>query len=94
MIPKSVKIFGHEYNVVIDPDYIQESGGSMGRCNNYTNTITISGGLPISSMNEVLIHEIIEAIDYRLELNLDHHTICVLGESLNQVINNTLMSCG
>ncbi|WP_196600522.1 hypothetical protein [Pectinatus frisingensis] len=86
MIPTKIKILGHEYHIIFDNDYIEKSGGNTGQCNNYRNEIHICSKLPESSQNEILIHEIIEALDYRLELNLEHHKICALGESLNQVL--------
>lgn len=86
MIPKKIKILGHEYKVILNDDYITESGGNTGRCNSYTNEIYICGKLPESAQHEVLMHEIIEALNYRLELDLEHHKICALGEVLTQVL--------
>lgn len=85
---KTIKILGHVYNIVIQNDYIVESDGDTGKCNNYNNTIYIAGELPDSAQRDVLLHEIIEAINYRLELKLEHHQICALGEVLNQVISD------
>ena len=85
---KKIKILTHDYQVNIQDDYIIESDGETGKCNNYTNTITIAGGLAESSQKEILLHEILEALNYRLELGLEHRTICVLGETLNQVLSD------
>ncbi len=86
MVPKKIKILGHEYKIVIDEHYIADSGGNTGQCNNYVNEIRICGTLPESAQHEVMMHEIIEALNYRLELNLEHHKICALGEVLTQVL--------
>ena len=83
---KTIKILGHNYNIVIQKDYIIETDGETGKCNNYNNTIYIAEEQPESAKRDVLLHEIIEAINYRLELNLEHHQICALGEVLNQVL--------
>lgn len=88
MFLNTVKILGHEYKVILKENYIAESGGNTGQCNNYTNTITIAGCLPESGRNEVLIHEVLEAVNYRLELGLEHHKLCVLGEVLYQVLKD------
>lgn len=86
MILKKIKILGHIYEVILENDFITETGGNTGRCNNYTNQIHICSKLPESAQHEVLIHEIIEALNYRLELDLEHHKICALGEVLNQIL--------
>ena len=88
MIPKKIKILGHQYSVISDDAYIVNSGGNTGKSNSYTNQIYVCGSLPESAQSEVLIHEIIEAINYRLELNLEHPAICALGEVLNQVLQD------
>lgn len=85
---KKIKILGHEYVVKEKAYYIAETNGNTGQCNNYTNTITIAKEIPNSSKVEALIHEIIEALNYRLELDLEHHTICALGEALNQILQD------
>lgn len=83
---KKIKILGHEYILRQKDAYIVESGGNTGQCNNYLQVITIANELPLSGQHEVLIHEVIEALNYRLELGLEHHKIAVLGEALHQVI--------
>ena len=83
-----IKILGHEYTVTQKENFIAETGGNTGQCNNYTNTITIAQEISESGKREVLTHEIIEALNYRLELNLEHHKICALGEALNQVLSD------
>jgi len=88
---KSVKILGHEYKINILDKYIAQSGGNTGQCNNYLNEINIAGDLPQSGKNEVLLHEVLEAINYRLELRLEHHKLCVLGEVLHQVLSDNKM---
>lgn len=85
MVSDKIKILGHEYKIILDSNYIEKSGGNTGKCNNYRNEIYICSKLPESSQHEILIHEIIEALDYRLELNLEHYKICALGEALNQI---------
>ena len=91
-IPDTVKILGHIYRVQLTDNYIAKSGGNTGQCNNYLNVISIGKELPDSGQMEVLLHEILEAINYRLELGLEHHKLCVLGEVLNQVLGDNLIN--
>jgi hypothetical protein len=86
MIPIKINILGHEYKIILDKDYIEKTGGNPGQCNNFRNEIHVYGGLHESAQHEVLLHEIIEALNYRLELDLEHYKICALGEILNQIL--------
>lgn len=70
MIPKKIKILGHEYKVILNDDYITESGGNTRPYNSYTNKIHICGKLPESAQHEVLMHEIIEALNYQIKLEV------------------------
>ncbi|SDD63110.1 hypothetical protein [Sporomusa acidovorans] len=85
---KTLKILGHEYTIDVKENYVAQSGGNSGQCNNYLNIISIGAELPQSGKNEVLMYEILEAINYRLELGLEHHKLCVLGEVLHQVMRD------
>ena len=93
-IPTIIKILGHDYQVELTDNYIAKSGGNTGQCNNYLNIISIGKELPKSSQLEVLLHEVLEAINYRLELELEHPKLCVLGEVLHQVLRDNGMSFG
>jgi hypothetical protein len=88
MLPQKVKILGHEYEIQLKNNYTIESGGNTGQCNNYSHIITVGAELPESSQTEILLHEILEVIDYRLQLGLEHPKICVLGEVLHQVLKD------
>lgn len=40
----------------------------------------------------ILLHEILEAINYRLELGLEHSKLCILSEVLHQVLRDNKLS--
>lgn len=88
MLPEKVKILGHEYRVEQVEGYLAKTGGNTGQSNNYLNVITIGRELAESTKHEILLHEIIEAVDSRLELNLEHSKICALSEALYQVLKD------
>lgn len=75
----------------MEDNFIVDSGGQTAKCNSYMNQIQIHSGQPESAQKECLLHEIIETLNSRLELGLEHHQICVLGETLNQVLSENLI---
>jgi len=92
MFPDKVKILGHEYKILPEENYVVQSGGETGEVNNYLNVIRIGKELTPSGQMEILLHEILEAINYRLELNLDHPKLCILSEVLHQVLRDNRLS--
>jgi hypothetical protein len=83
-IPRKIKILGHDYKVETI-DWI-EGARSDGTCCNATATISIDTRLPRTRQEEVFIHEIIEAINFHLELELKHPQITALASSLYSVL--------
>lgn len=87
MIDK-IKILGHEYTVEmnseIQQDYEQSAQISHAKC-----VITIGSRLVDSRREECLMHEIVEALNYHLELRLEHEKITQLGEGLYQVLKDS-----
>ena len=84
-IPKSLKILAHEYEIEIDPEMLI-AGSSMGLCCSNILKIKVAGGIPKSMQADTILHEIIEALNYQLELGLDHNVISSLSASLLSVI--------
>ena len=82
MMVKKLKILGHEYKV----EHISGLGGDCGVMSTAALTIGIDKGLQVSRRREVLLHEILEALNYHLELNLEHPVINQLSEGLYQVL--------
>lgn len=86
-IPSTLKILAHEYAVEMDPNLMLTSD-SMGSCCSNVLQIKIAGGIPESNQADALLHEIIEALKYQLELPFDHRDISALAASLLSVIRD------
>ena len=85
-IPKSLKVGGHKIAVEKVNTKDIESGGEY---NYYYNLIRIRiDDCPESSISECFLHEIIECIKVRNQLNIDHTHLTVLSEGLFQVIRD------
>lgn len=84
-LPEKLQVFAHAYTVASDP---KEFYGSMdmGSCDSNTLKINIAPFVPESSQAETLLHEIMEAINYHFELQLEHHALTVLALGVFTVI--------
>ena len=83
MIEK-LKILGHDYSVA--NKNMGFKSDTVAQCNMASLEIEICSSYPESRQKEGLIHEVIEALNYHLELKLPHNKISLLGESLYQVL--------
>ena len=83
MIEK-LKILGHDYSVA--NNNMGFKSGTVAQCNIASLEIEICNSYPESRQKEGLIHDVIEALNYHLELKLPHNKISLLGESLYQVL--------
>ena len=80
-----MKILGHKYECVLrgERDISENICGSTSADRQQ---ISVAHRLKKSDQDAVLMHEIIEALNYRLELELPHAKITTLGEGLYQVL--------
>ena len=78
---KPLKIFGCEYRVERYEDLT-----SMGRCWSKKQLIQIESGLSKSHEYSTMIHEILEAINWHLQIGLDNKDISQLETGLYQVL--------
>ena len=83
-IPKTIKILGHIYKV--ETIAWAESDHNDGKCCFSTLTIALDDRLPRSRKEEVFLHEVFEAINHHLELELKHPQITALSEALYSVL--------
>lgn len=80
----SLKILGYTYRVECESN--QAALGAAGRVLITTQLIQIANDLAPQIAQSTLLHEIIEAIDYHLALELPHHQIMILETALYQVL--------
>lgn len=81
---RNLKILGHEYTIKVSNKPLLERSTVAMVCSN-TLSIEIAETAPISRQTEGLFHEIIEALNYHLELGMEHNKITALSEGLYQV---------
>jgi len=79
-----IRILGHDYCLTFDP-LLDKTRGSNGECCSNICRINIDSHSAPSRQKWTVIHEIIEGINYELELKLEHQQITALGASFFQV---------
>lgn len=86
-IPDKIKIGGHEIEVMQQKVRVSPDQGAY---NNYFNLIRLESDkdTPEDNIAECFLHEIIEVINKKNNLNLDHMALTVLSESLFQVLRD------
>ena len=76
-----VDILGENYHIVLhDKRWIQE--GSPGTVNFPHRKIYLDTALENNAILSLLIHEVLEVLNDRFDLHLEHNKICILGELL------------
>lgn len=89
-LPEVLKVGGHDIQIV-------RQQGLMDFCNAYgmfdpTNlTITIDASLTNTMAWETLWHEVVEAINFFSEADMEHKSIQVFGLLLHQVIDSVFI---
>ena len=86
-IPDTIKILGYDYNIDYE-DSFNEGHEEMGRCCAPKQQITINEKLHDEQQASTLLHEIIEALNYHMEIGLEHNAIMNLEAGLYQVIKD------
>lgn len=81
-----LRILGYDYTVVTEGT--MKSIGACGRLLYYKQIIQVAGDLLGETRVSVILHEIIEALSYHLELGLGHRTITSLETGLYQVLKD------
>src|SRR5690349_13393661 len=82
-----MKILGYDYQIDLSQTF-DTMRGCMGLCNVNKQIINIAKDLPEETKCSVMIHEIIEAINYHLELNLEHPQISQLETGIHQALSD------
>ena len=86
-IPEKVKIGGHEYTCKTVPCLGRDHSANGRSCGNSLE-IEIEETLPQQNKESTLIHEILEQINYRHELDLPHEKISILETALYQIMRD------
>ncbi len=81
----SIKIMGHVYKEDLDESLVLERG-TAGTCCPAKLTIRLCPHVPTSRREEARLHEIFEALNYHLELKLEHRVITALSEAWYAVL--------
>lgn len=76
-----LKILGYDYEAQLLPHH--ESAAS---CHTTRQLIRIDAGMPAQAQQSALLHEIIEALNYHLALDLEHNAIMALEAGLFQTL--------
>lgn len=87
MIPNRLKILGHEYTITADCEP-QLGSGTSGQCCPNLLKIKLDQSVPNSRREEAFLHEIIEALKYHLELEIEHPDLSALSEGIFAVIRD------
>ena len=86
-IPKSIKVGGHTIKVIVGSQRpFEKQGASI----DWHNEIYIIDDYdsPESNMAEGFLHEIVEQINSKYEIDLEHKQITVLTQALFQVLRD------
>lgn len=86
-IPEKLKVIGHTYEIRMTNEARLGMSSPGTQCCNLLR-IELSPTEPESRTAEIFLHEIFEAINGHLELNLEHPQITSLSEGLFQVLRD------
>ncbi|SHH54639.1 hypothetical protein SAMN02745135_01154 [Caloranaerobacter azorensis DSM 13643] len=90
-IPEKIKIGGHTYICKFDDKLSRDTSANGMSCGNSLEII-IDSSLPEENQESVLLHEILEQINFRYELNLEHEKITILESALYQVLKDNKLN--
>ena len=79
-----MNILGYEYRVVSYET--ADDSGSYGRFHSKTQKLQIANDLCVEQKISTVLHEILEAVNYHLEIQLTHQNIMSLETALYQVM--------
>lgn len=82
---ESVRVCSQTYKVCVEEPWIEDQYGG---CDTKGGRIWIAEGLSVERQEQVLVHEIVEALNFELDLELEHHTITLLEMGLYGVLKD------
>jgi hypothetical protein len=89
----SIKVLGHKYTVDLS-QRLDDMKGNVGVCDLDYLIIKIANDAPPDVKVSTLLHELIEAINYHLELKLKHGQIMGLEVGLYQIFSENGIDLG
>jgi len=84
----AINILGYAYTVDLS-DTLEDMNGNIGFCNFDRKILRVANDVDSDVRNSTLLHEIIEAINYHLEIGLCEAQIKQLEVGLHQVFNES-----
>lgn len=85
---KKIKIGHLDYEVKYMEDWQADLGGACGWCNNISQVIGVRASLSKDRVKEVLIHEIMHALNDIMEVNTEEEMCSRLGVGLAMVLRD------
>ena len=82
-----MRILGYDYTLHIGGD--SDVMDSYGRCLPKLQRILVASDLTDQAKITVVLHEVLEALKFHLELNLDHNVLSSLESGLFQVLTDS-----
>ena len=94
-IPRKIRVLGHDYSVEVTKDAMYENG-ALGLCCNNTQRISISDGIKDDAKMSCLIHEVLEAVKFQLNLGsadgdedaFPHHILSQISTAIFCVVRD------
>lgn len=87
IIPDKIKVGGFIINVLKKPDLMVERN-HLGEYHSKYQEIHIEQSSTKQQMEETLLHEIMEAINYHYNLSLEHEKLSLIATVLHQVVKD------
>ena len=84
---KKLRVLGYNYTLDLSKT-LEDMVDNVGTCNLDKKIFTLANDVDKDAMVSTLLHEIIEAVNYHLELGLEHRQIMGLEVGLNQAISD------
>lgn len=88
---KTLNILGYPYTVISDI-LLQDMSGNIGYCNFDKQWIQVAKDVANEARNSTLLHEVMEALNYHLEIGLSEAQIKQLEVGLHQVMSDSGIS--
>ena len=91
-IPNKIKILGYDYEVIFRNRGNDDGSDNAGTHSSRSQKIWIDSDQSQQQQESTFLHEILEALNYALQLEITHKGICSLEAGLYQVLkdNNLL----